>query len=225
MDFWERVETEVKRQNTTFRWVALKLGKAETTVSSWRKERTLPRVDEALELAEALGTTIQYLVTGDTGKKDTINLEACAENCPPYSMAPDVVPVPILEQKVAAGHGQMMMDSAQVIGTLPFLKRMLRGANPSTARALEVRGDSMTGVEIFDGDLVVFVPGQLRGDGIYVLRVGDELIVKRVEFDAVSRKIRIMSENARYPDRVESADGQMVEVVGKVYGWVHAHPY
>ena len=83
----------------------------------------------------------------------------------------------------------------------------------------------MTGVNLFDGDLVVFVPGIIRGDGIYVLAVGDELIVKRVEFDLVTKKIRIMSENTRYPDRVESADGQTITVVGKVFGWVHAHPY
>lgn len=68
----------------------------------------------------------------------------------------------------------------------------------------------MTGVHIFDGDMIVFVPGEIRGDGIYVLRVGDELIVKRVEFDPISRKLRIMSENPRYPGRIESADGQMV---------------
>jgi phage repressor protein C with HTH and peptisase S24 domain len=49
--------------------------------------------------------------------------------------------------------------------------------------------------------------------------------VKRVEFDPVSRKIHIMSENPRYKDRVESADGQTIRVVGKVFGWVHAHPY
>jgi SOS-response transcriptional repressor LexA len=41
----------------------------------------------------------------------------------------------------------------------------------------------------------------------------------------VTKKLRIMPGNPRYPDRVESADGQTVEVVGKVYGWVHAHPY
>ncbi len=72
--------------------------------------------------------------------------------------------------------------------------------------------------------MVVFVPGSIRGDGIYILRVNDTLIVLRVEFDEVSRKLLIMSENPRYPDRVESAD-KNVEVVGKAYGWLHAHPY
>lgn len=118
-----------------------------------------------------------------------------------------------------------MIDNVEIVGELPFLTRMLRGAKPTGAKAIEVRGDSMTGINLFDGDIVIFVPGDIRSDGIYVLRVGDELIVKRVEFDPISRKLRIMSENPRYPDRVESADGQSVEVVGKVYGWVHAHPY
>jgi len=133
--------------------------------------------------------------------------------------------VPILSQTVAAGQGQEMIDSIEAVGRLPFLKKMLRGLPTLDARALEVRGDSMTGIQMFDGDYVVFIPGSIRGDGIYVLRVRDSLIVKRVEFDEVTKKLRIMSENPRYPDRVESADGQTVEVVGKVYGWVHAHPY
>lgn len=137
----------------------------------------------------------------------------------------EIVLIPIFAQTVSAGPGQEFFSSTEIVGQLPFLKRMLRGINPTKARALEVRGDSMTGIQLFDGDIVVFVPGSIRGDGIYVLRVGDEIIVKRVEFDNISRKIRIMSENPRYPDRIESADGQTVEVVGKVYGWVHAHPY
>jgi phage repressor protein C with HTH and peptisase S24 domain len=116
------------------------------------------------------------------------------------------------------------MKSGRGILLLPFLSECCEGATLSKARALG-RGDSLTGIHIFDGDMVVFVPEDIRGDGIYVLRVGDELIVKRVEFDPISRKLRIMSENPRYPDRVESADGQAVEVVGKVYGWVHSHPY
>jgi SOS-response transcriptional repressor LexA len=217
MDFWDSVRAEIKAQNTKIEAVAQVAGISLNTFNGWISKGRLPRLDEALKISKALGTTVEYLVTGEKGRV------ALLSDCEPED--PNVCNVPILNQKVAAGPGQQILDSTQVVGTLPFLKRMLRGANPKDARALEVRGDSMTGVEIFDGDLVVFVPGSIRGDGIYVLRVGDELIVKRVEFDTISKKLRIMSENARYPDRVESADGQAVEVVGKVYGWVHSHPY
>ncbi len=137
----------------------------------------------------------------------------------------DFVLVPILDQKVSAGPGQELMDTAKIVGKLPFLKRMLRGHEPESARALEVRGDSMTGIQMFDGDIVVFRPGDVAGDGIYVIRIHDVLLVKRIIFDHISGKLSIMSENPRYPEKAESSDSQAVTVIGKVYGWLHAHPY
>ncbi len=70
-----------------------------------------------------------------------------------------------------------------------------------------------------------FIPAVQPLPHHYVLRLDDSLIVKHVGFNEISKEIRIISENPRCPDRVESADSQAVEVLGKVYGWVHAHPY
>lgn len=234
MDLWDRIKSEVRNKNTTQAWVAEKAGVPFGTFQRWLSQKTMPNADQAMAIAKALDTTVEFLLSG-VSRTTTIvdpgllkyyqktNGKVVCENQAPYNS--EVFLVPILDQKVAAGRGQEQLESSKVIGMLPFLKKMLRGTSPSQARALEVRGDSMTGIMIFDGDLVVFVPGELRGDGIYVLRVGDELLVKRVEFDPISRRIHIMSENPRYPDRIESADEQAVEVVGKVYGWVHSHPY
>lgn len=219
MDFWDAVRARIREQNTKIESVANDAGISTNTLNGWISKGRLPRVDEATRLAKALGTTVEYLITGN-------GLKEVPSYAPdPIFSDPGVMAIPILSQKVAAGRGQELLESAEVVGKLPFLKKMLRGDDPNKARALEVKGDSMTGIQMFDGDLIVFVPGSIRGDGIYVLRVNDSLIVKRVEFDEISQKLRIMSENPRYPDRVESADGQTVEVVGKVYGWVHAHPY
>ena len=232
MDFFERVKEEVRKSATTIEYVVGKAGLKRGSYNTLRRENRLPRANEALIIAKELGTTVEYLLTGDKALEETSHLMVGeqsftyrASDGKEISLDGELVLIPIYSQKVAAGMGQAMIDDIEVVGHLPFLTRMLRGTQPDGARALEVRGDSMTGVNIFDGDMVVFVPGSIRGDGIYVLAVGDELIVKRVEFDPVSRKIRIMSENPRYQDRVESADGQTVRVVGKVYGWVHAHPY
>ncbi len=65
MSFWENVETLIKEQNTTYRWLASKMGVAETTVSSMRKANTEPRASEAVKIAEALNTTVEYLVTNN----------------------------------------------------------------------------------------------------------------------------------------------------------------
>lgn len=195
------------------------------TIDKWLGPDPIdPRAGDVTRVARVLGTTVESLVLGE---KSPFSAPVLVRNAKGEQVDLDgeAVLVPILAQTVAAGTGQELLQTQEIVGQLPFLRRMLRGGDPGVARALEVRGDSMTGVNIFDGDMVVFITGIVRGDGIYVLQVGDELLVKRVEFDPVSRKIRIMSENTRYPDRIESADGQAVSVVGKVYGWVHAHPY
>lgn len=65
MSFWENVEILRKEQNTTYRWIASKMGVSETTVSSMRKANTEPRASEAVKIAEALNTTVEYLVTNN----------------------------------------------------------------------------------------------------------------------------------------------------------------
>jgi len=222
MDKWHTIKELIQEKYPKIEVFAKENGINYNTLSGWISKNRPPRVDEAIKIARGLGTTVEHIFDDSEHSNlvihDSIGREVTQEG-------EDFIMIPVFAQKVAAGNGQELIDAVKEIALLPFLKRMLRGTAPSRARALEVRGDSMTGVHIFDGDMVVFVPGEIRGDGIYVLRVGDELLVKRVEFDPFSRKLRIMSENPRYPDRMESADGQTVEVVGKVYGWVHAHPY
>ena len=63
MSFWENVEILRKEQNTTYRWIASKMGVSETTVSSMRKANTEPRASQAVKIAEALNTTVEFLVT------------------------------------------------------------------------------------------------------------------------------------------------------------------
>lgn len=229
MDFYQRVKELAKLRGTTIEGAADSAGITRAQYYGYKKHGNLPRADEAVAMARELGTTVEYLVAGgsnhptssDTPKGLIIRDDKGMER----SIDGELCLLPILSQKIAAGQGQAMLEDVEIVGELPFLRRMLRGGRPCGARALEVRGDSMTGVNLFDGDLVIFVPGEIRGDGIYVLKIGDEMVVKRVEFDNLKGKIHIISENPKYHERVESLDGQMVSVVGKVYGWVHAHPY
>lgn len=66
MSFWERVELARIGQGTTYRWIAENvIHKSETTVSGWRSQKVLPRADDAVAIARALGTTVEELVTGE----------------------------------------------------------------------------------------------------------------------------------------------------------------
>jgi phage repressor protein C with HTH and peptisase S24 domain len=221
MDRWKEIKEKIQEKYPKIEVFAKENGINYNTLSGWISKNRPPRVDEAIKIARGLGTTVEQIFSDSPQNMFIIRNHNGRE----MQVDDDLLLIPVLPQKVAAGHGQAYIDDVEIVGQLPFLKRMLRGTSPAGAKALEVRGDSMTGVNLFDGDLVVFVPGIIRGDGIYVLAAGDELIVKRVEFDMVTKRIRIMSENTRYPDRIESADGQTIRVVGKVFGWVHSHPY
>lgn len=229
MDFYQRVKELAKQKGTTIEGAADSAGITRAQYYGYKKHGNLPRADEAVAMARELGTSVEFLVTGQEGYPKRIDtpkgLIIRDEKGRERAIDGEMCLLPILSQKIAAGQGQAMIDDVEVVGELPFLRRMLRGARPCGARALEVRGDSMTGVNLFDGDLVIFIPGEIRGDGIYVLKIGDEMVVKRVEFDNLKGKIHIISENPKYHERVESLDGQLVSVVGKVYGWVHSHPY
>ena len=77
--------------------------------------------------------------------------------------------------------------------------------------ALRVRGDSMVGAGIFNGDIVVVRPQQTANDGqIVVARIEDEATVKRL-----SRKngqVWLLPENPAF----EPIDGSEAELVGIV---------
>ncbi|MDR1047961.1 MAG: helix-turn-helix domain-containing protein [Treponema sp.] len=62
--FWENVKKEIKQQNTTQEWVAKKSGISFNTFQGWISKGIYPRVNEAIRIAVALNTSVEYLVCG-----------------------------------------------------------------------------------------------------------------------------------------------------------------
>jgi transcriptional regulator with XRE-family HTH domain len=62
--FWQRVRNEVDSQNTSFEWLYQKSKIAKGTFSSWRNRNSYPRADAAFRIAQALGVSLEYLMTG-----------------------------------------------------------------------------------------------------------------------------------------------------------------
>ena len=86
-----------------------------------------------------------------------------------------------------------------------FDERWLRNMTATAADDLtiiRVEGDSMAPT-LGDGDDILVDQadcGELMRDGIYVLRVDDALIVKRVALNPVTRRATLQSDNPAYPD-------------------------
>jgi len=79
--------------------------------------------------------------------------------------------------------------------------------------ALRVRGESMIGAGILDGDLVIVRPQPTAMDGqIVVARIGDEATVKRLS--RRNGEIWLLPENPEFPP----IDGSEAELIGIVKG-------
>jgi len=68
MDFWLRVKDKIRRENTTQEWVANAAGINVSTFRGWITKKVMPNVDQALAIAEALDTSVEYLVKGQALK-------------------------------------------------------------------------------------------------------------------------------------------------------------
>lgn len=62
--FWNQATDIMDKKKMRQADVARSLGVSKTTVFNWINRDTLPQVDKALKLADILGTSVHYLVTG-----------------------------------------------------------------------------------------------------------------------------------------------------------------
>jgi repressor LexA len=107
---------------------------------------------------------------------------------------------------VAAGSPMLAEENVESIISLPT--DIVR---EDSTFVLRVKGDSMTGAGIFDGDFVVVRQQQTAENGdIVVAMLGDEATVKRYFREA--ERIRLQPEN----DSMEPIYSRDVSVVGKV---------
>jgi len=122
--------------------------------------------------------------------------------------------IPRLAVEASAGPGALP-GADEAVGALRFSSAWLRrqGLEPAQLSAILVAGDSMEPL-LRDGDeiLVDRTPRPLR-DGVHVVRVGDALMVKRVQ-TGVPGRIVLESQNPAY--RPIELTPNEVEIVGRV---------
>lgn len=139
-------------------------------------------------------------------------------------VAGDLLAVPRLAVEASAGPGALA-NREETISRFGFDARWLRSvaSSPHNVSAISVRGESMLPT-LSEGDEILVDGGdaadRLR-DGIYVLRVEEALLVKRIALNPAGlggRRLSIRSDNPAYPDW-EECDPASVEIIGRVI-WV-----
>ena len=105
---------------------------------------------------------------------------------------------------VSAGPGAIVTEE---LGKpyFAFDERWLKALTPSSPANLSivrVEGDSMAPTLNAGDDILVDLgdAGDRLRDGIYVLRIDDALVVKRIALNPVGRRLTVQSDNPAYPD-------------------------
>lgn len=139
----------------------------------------------------------------------------------PASAAPaarDLVTVPRIDVRASAGPGAIAGEERARAGMTfpPELLRELGVGRTAALSMIRVAGESMAPT-LRDGDDILIdrddAAARLR-DGIYVLRVGDALIVKRVALRA-GGGVAVLSDNPASPDWPDT-DRAALTVIGRV---------
>lgn len=120
---------------------------------------------------------------------------------PARTRGPGMILVPKLAIGASAGAGASIEGEA-VEGEVAFDPKWLRelGADPRALSIIRVEGDSMAPT-LNDGDDILVDGGDAAArlrDGIYVLRMDDVLMVKRVARAPGQGRVSVISDNAHY---------------------------
>ena len=227
--FWKKVDSYLT-DSLNQAWLCRKVGIPESTLSSAIKRKAWPRADIATKIADVLGVNLRTLITGeesmeeDSITSDSPNFRQSVVGESKELEEPTIL-VPLAPQKISAGRGEEYLPPSEYSGYVRILERMARGIDPLSLMAVTVKGDSMTGVQIFEGDVVIFARDHISENGIYIISLYGDLKVKRLEFRSGEQQIFIHSENSRYTMEAISMDSENLQILGKVVGWIHCHPY
>ena len=125
--------------------------------------------------------------------------------------------VPKLAVGASAGGGALY-DQDSLAGKVGFDEKWLRrmGVDPAKLSLIQVQGESMIPT-LHDGDDILVDSGAALKpirDGIFVLRMDDVLMVKRI-LRGPSGSISVLSDNPAYPDW-PNIDQSQIHIIGRV---------
>lgn len=125
--------------------------------------------------------------------------------------------VAVFDVTASAGHGAIV-DAEEHVTNLAFSTQYLRemtSAKGGQLAAIRVKGDSMIPT-IQDDDMVVIdlTKKNLDFDGLFVMRVGEALQIKRIGRGARRTSVMVIADNSLYPP--VDTERTEIDVVGKV---------
>lgn len=225
MEFGKRLKEARLIKKLTQEELAKKVNTKKTTISNYETGYSSPSYDMLRDLAEILEVTTDWLIgvsdtsinhahayylylkeTFDSDKIDNKKIGKFQS-----LISDDFVDIPVIGT-IFAGIPLERIEHHE--GTYPVLKKTINGYD---AFWLKVKGESMSGDEIHDGDLVcIIVTTEVNPSDIAAVAInGDEATLKRVKCSGETC-ILTPSNREMEPFFVKSKD---VHIIGKVVGF------
>lgn len=210
--FWRIVKSHLS-SGLTQKWLAQEVGIKENSLSNMIRRDSMPKADIAYRIAKVLGLNLGVLL-GIEHNDQLYYREEASEEEPTYLIA--------LEDSDES-EGNDIADPADAVTMVRVLKRMGSSVPADKLSAVRVRGDSMKDIHLVENDIVIYAHGPARNNGLYAIRLGTEVLIKRLEFNNLDNSVKIISENARYSPITAQLDHKQLQVLGRVVGWMHVH--
>jgi len=188
------------------------LGISSNALSNRRKSKSVPW-DHIFRISISEKVNIGWLITG-TGPiyeqelQDLVNGGGADGN---------YTEVPLYDIEASAGHGSLFQQEL-ISSYLKFRNDWLarEGLHQKDLVAIRVAGDSMDGT-LTDGDTVLIDRSRKKPDGVFAIRIGDALRIKRLQ-KMTDGSLRVSSDNPMYqPEVIHPENMEQVEIVGQCY--------
>lgn len=199
---------------------AARLGVKPHLIIDVEREKQRAADDLLSKIVEIFQVDGTWLLTGHEGvKQHAIGEPLVSYNAGVNSEA-GYVEVPVYNVRAAAGGGALVHDE-QIVDVLKFKSEWIRvelHANPGDLYLIYVDGDSMMPT-LMSGDLILVdrrTAASVPREGVYLLRLHDTLIVKRLQ-RLPDGRINVTSDNHAYaPFSISPNEQDNLAIIGRV---------
>ncbi|MGI3172536.1 S24 family peptidase [Aeromonas veronii] len=224
--FSARVRDLVGRENV--RSFSRRVGVSDSVVRKYMAGGTMPSVGLVAQICGYDPDLFLWLCFGTGSKPEQVDPSAYVAPerkgiedvaSPAYTVPmQDYTLVDCYQVFASAGFGATVSEELKT-DPMAFRTDWLKkeGLSPDRLAVIRAKGDSMEPT-ISNNDIILvnLCNGDALRDGLYVLRIGDSLLVKRLQFDVLGG-INVISDNPGYATQVVTKEQRAdVHIVGRV---------
>lgn len=198
----EKIKQLIKENGLTQREFGERIGKTDPCINQWIKGKRDVSTEDILNICHVFSVSPNYLY----GQEDAKTLPV------------DICKIDMLDVHACCGNGIANFQEG-IIGQQYISRNMLKKftfTSPENVKIIEAVGDSMTPtINPYDMLWIDISVKEPSNDGMYLLMVGDQLMIKRIQINPFNNQIQIKSDNPNYAP-ILLDNYKEVGVLGKV---------